>query len=118
MEHSISNNWVTIDSSDIMARLMYLNFIRDQLLDDDLADFEDSDDGMELAALIKVAMEGIKCADWNVSTILINENHFTEYLYDLTDGRTGPWHQDIQVENERDNYMALDFAGTTYFVHK
>jgi hypothetical protein len=118
MEHSISNNWVTIDSSDIMARLMYLNFIRDQLLDDDLADFEDSDDGMELAALIKVAMEGIKCAGWNDSTILINEEYFTEYLYDLTDGRTGFGDQDSRVEDERDNYIALDFAGTTYFVHK
>lgn len=118
MEHSISNNWVTIDSSDIMARLMYLNFIRDQLLDDDLADFEDSDDGMELAALIKVAMEGIKCADWNTSTVLINEEYFTEYLYDLTDGRTGFGDQDSRVEDERDNYIALDFAGTTYFVHK
>ena len=146
MTNAISNTDNTIDSRDAIARIEELEQERANLeseLDnahDDievgiaegtLKEFDNSEEGQELTALKQLAEQAESSPDWTYGETLINEDYFTQYIEELIDDcyeipkefNSGEWpwrHMSIDyeaaAEEAKQDYMEVDFNGTTFLI--
>ena len=146
MANAISNTDNTIDSRDAIARIEELEQERANLeseLDnahDDievgiaegtLKEFDNSEEGQELTALKQLAEQAERSPDWTYGETLINEDYFTQYIEELIDDcyeipkefNSGEWpwrHMSIDyeaaAEEAKQDYMEVDFNGTTFLI--
>jgi hypothetical protein len=158
MSRTISNQDDVIDSRDVIARIEELEAIRDDLQttldeateadsnneDGDLEihnavitaqealdEWTASDEGEELATLLKLAEEGENSPDWTYGESLISESYFTKYIEELIDDcyempkemDSGKWpyrhmtmDYEAAAEEAKQDYMELDFDGNTYYI--
>ena len=143
MTNTISNTDDTIDSRDVIARIEELTEERVELenaiegaldgsttdaerevLKQALADWLDSEEGLELVALEKLADEAEGYApDWQYGEQLIRDSYFTEAMdemvadcYDF--GKDLPFWATITLDYEalQQDYTSVDFDGVTYWV--
>jgi len=125
----ITNNEDIIDSRDVIARIEYLESSRDDLeSDNNLAEWEDSDESLELDNLKALADEAAGYAsDWHYGATLIRESYFTNYCRDLVqDIGDLPRELPAYIEDNIDwdgvaddlqvDYTSVDFDGITYYV--
>lgn len=121
---SISNQDDTIDSRDVIARIAELQDERDALEGAELAEWSESDDGLELAALeaLKDEAEGY-CPDWTYGAQLIRNSYFEQAMDELLEDCGGipcdlPSYLTITVDytDLQMDYTAVDFDGVTYWV--
>lgn len=130
-QDSISNSDDTIDSRSINERI-------EQLTEEFTVDLEDADDVKrmagfdyeeveELAKLIALRDEAKGyCPDWDHGATLINEEYFEKYAQELAQdtgslNRETSWpftHIDWEsaADELKQDYTAVDFDGTTYYV--
>ena len=111
---TISNTQDTIDSRDIIARINYLTGT------------EDEEEQAELKALEALAEDAQSSPDWEYGETLIHEGYFEKYARDLAedtgaiDSQAGwplyciDW--EWAARELKLDYMAVDFAGVTYYI--
>ena len=140
MTNAISNTDNTIDSRDVIARIEELEAEREDLrsaMDDHntdsdayeeanaaLKEFDNSEEGQELIALIALAEQGEDYApDWKYGAQLIHEDYFEEAMDELLEEcgdipRDLPSYLTITVDYDalKQDYTALDFDGQTYYI--
>ena len=140
MTSAISNLGDTIDSRDVIARIEELeaewedlrSAMDDHNTDSDayeeasaaLKEFDNSEEGQELIALIALAEQGEDYApDWKYGALLIHEDYFEtamdEMLEDCGDiPRDLPSYLTITVDYAalKQDYTAIDFNGQTYYI--
>ena len=143
MTNTICNTDDTIDSRDVIARIEELTEERYNLTEtiadceDDtaapglaedakkaLADWLDSEDGLELDALEKLAEEAEGYApDWKYGAQLIRDSYFEDSMdemvadcYDF--GKDLPFWATITLDYDalKHDYTSVDFAGVTYWI--
>jgi|AACY02.16.fsa_nt_gi hypothetical protein len=112
MADSISNYDDIIDSRDVLERI------------DDLEGTEFEDEQEELSALRELALECEGVSDWEHGTALIRDSYFVSYaeelaedLYDMNQGWPFchiDW--DAAAETLKQDYINVEFDGTTYWV--
>jgi hypothetical protein len=131
MSNEINNAQDVLDSRDIFKRIEELEDIRDSLLENNkLAEWEESDDCIELAQL-QDFIDGFRGyggdeewrGDWYPVT-LINEVHFVDYTQELLED-LGDIPQDFPAwividwektaENLKQDYTSSEFDGVTYW---
>lgn len=127
---SISNSDDVIDSRDVMSRIEELEGEREDAAYE--AEWDGSDEGLELASLRSLAEECERCAsDWEHGAVLVRDSHFTEYteryvndtspqdLSALIDSWIGAYlkvdWEAAAADLQRD-YTSVDFDGVTYWV--
>lgn len=145
MTNTIRNTDDTIDSRDVIARIEKLTEERVELenaiegaldgsttdaerevLKQALADWLDSEEGLELAALEKLAEEAEGyAADWKYGKQLIRDSYFEEamdedeMIANCDDfGKDLPFWATITLDYSalQQDYSAVDFDGVTYWV--
>ena len=140
MTNVISNTDNTIDSRDVIARIEELEAEREDLrsaMDDHntdsdayeeanaaLEEFDNSEEGQELIALIALAEQGEDYApDWKYGAQLIHEDYFEEAMDELLEEcgdipRDLPSYLTITVDYDalEQDYTELDFDGQTYYI--
>ena len=140
MTNVISNTDNTIDSRDVIARIEELEAEREDLrsaMDDHntdsdayeeanaaLKEFDNSEEGQELIALIALAEQGEDYApDWKYGAQLIHEDYFEEAMDELLEEcgdipKDLPSYLTITVDYDalKQDYTALDFDGQTYYI--
>ena len=110
----ISNTQVTIDSREVIARINYLTGT------------EDEEEQAELKALEALAEDAQSSPDWEYGETLIHEGYFEKYARELAedigviDSQTEwplyciDW--EWAARELKLDYMAVDFAGVTYYI--
>lgn len=121
MANSISNTYNTIDSRDVIARIEQLRAL------DELADEEKE----ELLTLEELAEQAESSPDWTYGETLISDNYFTQYIEEIISDcyelpkefNSGKWpwrHMSIDyeaaAEEAKQDYMEVDFNGTTFLI--
>lgn len=125
----ISNTEDMLDSRDIIARIEYLQGVRDDAEADETRETVglDADEEEELAALEALASE---CegyvSDWQHGEVLIRDTHFREYAEQWAEDcglieRGASWPNncidwDEAAEELKQDYTSVDFAGREYLV--
>lgn len=138
----ISNSDNVLDSRDIIKRIEYLAGLRDDFQEDNnLSDYEgegmnadelwdeweQSDEGIELHILEKLASEAGNAEDWSYGVTLIRDSYFEEYAEELVKEigdlpKDLPWYIESNidwkgvVEDIQQDYFSADFDGITYWV--
>lgn len=137
MSRTISNSDDVIDSRDVIKRIEELEEERRAAIEDcdhgeecnardaHAKDFDDSEDGAELKALLSLAEEGESLADWEHGEALIRESYFEDYARELAEdigaiGRDMQWPLSyIDWERAADalkmDYTSVDYDGVTYY---
>lgn len=150
MKRTISNCDDLIDSRDVIARISELTDERDDLrqaiddaeevadVDDPksmeaakaariaLGEWEESDEGLELAALLSL-QEDAEGGDWEYGETLIKDDYFTEYAEELArdigavDRDTDKWpynHIDWEAAAEelKQDYTCVNYDGVDYWI--
>lgn len=110
----ISNSQDVIDSRDVIERIA------------ELEGTEDEDELTELKALQALAEQCEGCGDWEYGESLINEDYFEDYARELAEDigaieKDSKWPATCidweQAANElKQDYMEVDFDGTTYYM--
>ena len=133
MTNAISNTDNTIDSRDVIARIEELEAERVAIESPDsvfietkrlVEEFDNSEEGQELIALIALAEQGEDYApDWKYGAQLIHEDYFEEAMDELLEEcgdipRDLPSYLTITVDYDalKQDYTALDFDGQTYYI--
>lgn len=141
MANAISNTDNTIDSRDVIARIEELEAERSEIEEDpeteyieackNVKDFDESEEGQELTALKQLAEQAESSPDWTYGEQLINEDYFTQYIEELISDcyelpkecNSGgwPWRHIIidyeaAAEEAKQDYMEVDFNGTTFLI--
>jgi hypothetical protein len=122
----IDNNQNIIDSRDIIARIEYLENLKEDAESEDntLEDYEQE----ELTKLKELAEQGENNAsDWAYGSVLVKDSYFTEFAEDeadqlgLMNESSNSWpfnHIDwiAAAEELQQDYSDIDFDGITYWV--
>lgn len=121
MTNAISNTDNTIDSRDVITRIEELRAL------DELEDEEKE----ELLTLETLAEQAESFPDWTYGETLISDNYFTQYIEELISDcyeipkefNSGEWpwrHMSIDyeaaAEEAKQDYMEVDFNGTTFLI--
>ena len=133
MTNVISNTDNTIDSRDVIARIEELEAERVAIESPDsvfietkrlVEEFDNSEEGQELIALIALAEQGEDYApDWKYGAQLIHEDYFEEAMDEMVaDCYTLP--EDLpswmtityDYDALKQDYTAIDFDGQTYYI--
>lgn len=138
----ISNSEDVIDSRTIIERIEYLQGLREDFQsDNDLSEYEgegmneeekwseweESDEGIELAALEELTNDASNASDWQYGVTLIRDSYFQEYaeelvkdIGDLPDNLPAYIENNINwegvAEDIQQDYFSVDFDGVTYWV--
>lgn len=138
----ISNSEDVIDSRTIIERIEYLQGLREDFQsDNDLSEYagegmneeekwsewEESDEGIELAALEELAADAGNAEDWQYGVTLIRDSYFQEYAEELVKDigdlpSNLPWYIESNIdwkgvaEDIQQDYFNVDFDGVTYWV--
>ena len=127
----ISNNGDIIDSRDVIARIEALQDERDtmeQTSPEALVEWDNSDEGQELKALLALADEAEGYVDdWKHGAALIRESYFAEYAEQLAEDIGDYNSRDVKwpytcidwekaADELRGDYTEVDFSGVTYLV--
>ena len=138
----VTNSQDIIDSRDIIARIEELEEERQTLKDtieeleeseelnqakQDLIDFDESEEGRELAILKALEEEASASPDWQYGETLIRESYFEEYCKDLCEDigdipKDLPWYIANHIDWEgvsheiKMDYITVDFDGVDYLI--
>lgn len=137
----ISNSEDVIDSRDVIARIEYLEGLRDDFqADNDLPDYagegnndnekwidwEESEEAVELDILQSLADEASGADDWQYGSALVRDSYFREYAEEFIDevydmkGIPDIIRYNIDwdgvVSDMQQDYISADFDGVTYWV--
>ena len=126
MRNEISNSDDVIDSRDVIARIVELQAEKEDLENEELADWE-KENGEELKALEELAEEGEDYApDWLHGETLIRDSYFTEYAQQLAEDigaidKNAGWpsmHIDWEAAAEelKGDYSCISFDGVDYWI--
>ena len=122
---SFDNRYDVIDSRDIIKRIEELEEEKDELEEEELAQWEE-DNKEELASLLELHKEcGGYNANWQHGDILIHESYFAEYCKqfcedigdistDIPDYIVVDW--EATADNLRVDYMEVEYNGETYLL--
>ena len=107
-----------INSRDIIKRISEL--------EDSISDNPNSDDAMELAALMQL-QEQCDVSEWYSGTTLIRDDAFADYAQNLAESigavnLNADWplnciDWEMAAEELQSDYSAVEFDGVTYWVH-
>lgn len=133
MTRQISNFDDVIDSRNVIARIEELRAEYAEVLEAGAVDgvpaqqaWEESDDGLELAALEALEREASGSPDWQHGETLIRESYFQDYAQQLAED-CGMVPDDLKwpltcidweraARELRYDYSAADFDGVTYLI--
>lgn len=116
-----------MDSREVIERIEELEAEREDLPEDERADWDDADDtGLELARLKALADDASRSADWSYGETLIADSYFEEYAQELAEDigaiqRDASWpnnHIDWKAAAEalQQDYMSVEYGSTTYWI--
>jgi hypothetical protein len=127
-----------IDSRDVIARIKELEAERADLVTEEDAlntsggptqaqqEWDESDEGEELAKLKSLANKASRCADWQHGEALIADHYFEEYAEELAEDigaiqKGAAWpacHIDWKAAADalKQDYTSVEYGDTTYWV--
>lgn len=122
--NEITNHEDVIDSRDVIERIEELTSQKEDW--DDTEPWEESDEGIELAALENLAEQAEGASDWQYGETLIRDTYFEDYARELADdigaidsNATWPtncidWEE--AADQLQQDYSSVDFDGITYWI--
>ena len=133
MSNAISNTDDTIDSRDVIERIEELEAERDSYNEEsekgylesveEIAAFDNSEEGQELTALKKLAEQGETVDDWEHGVQLIHEDYFETAMDDMVTEcyelpKALPFWMTITYDYDalKQDCTEVDFDGQTYYV--
>ena len=124
MNRTISNSDDVVDSRDVIARIDELQTEKDSFLPAD--EWEESEEGVELKALLSLAEQAEGCADWTYGESLIRDSYFEEYAQELAEdigaiNKDSTWPNDcIDWEKAAGelqyDYTSVEWDNVTYWI--
>lgn len=119
----ISNSENIIDSRDVIARIEYLEYLKE----DETVEWEGTNEAEELEKLQALADEASGADDWSYGATLIRDSYFTEYVQELCKDIGDlpaelPWYIEAHIDWDgvatdiAQDYISVDFDGVTYWV--
>jgi antirestriction protein len=124
-----------IDSRDVIKRIEELKDERaactstestPEEIERSLAEWDDGEEGEELAKLMKLADEGEGSPDWEYGECLISDAHFEEYARELAEDigalpKDSSWpgcyiDWEAAADALKQDYMSVEYGSTTYWI--